>query len=633
MRTQIREKITGPVAWIFLGVIGASFVFVGVGFNTSFIGSDYAAKVNGEEIPVGYFETQYRDFIAENPQFADVGDTFRLQIRRQLLDRTIREVLIDEYLNDMGYAVGDERLAQIIQEIPEFQTDGVFNMETYRSFLGLQGLDPTQFERIQRQRIREQQLSLAIGASALVSPAEYRRYLNLIAEQRVVTLVELTADMVDETIEVSEEEIASFYDENASLYQQPESADIEYILIDRDTISERVQITESELTEYYEQEKSRYLQDEQRQARHILILTDDDEAAALEAAEALAARAKAGEPFEDLARSNSMDGGTASNGGDLGVLTRTQLPGELGAAIFSMEEGRIEGPIQTEFGFHVVRLDRILEQGPLPLEQVRGDLLAELQDQEADGAFMALERTLSDALFDTPDMAAIAAAGGVEVMTLEGFTRDGGGELGSNQVAIDTVFDSRVLLDGEISDVVELDADSSALFRVVQYNESRRMPLEEVRDQVEGTLRGQKVEDVLAERADAIVEAVKAEGDLGAAAAAVDAEPSEPQLLTRDNQLADPSVVFSVFTSPKPTPERPTIAKVRNQSGGYTVFNVDAVLPGRPESIPLNERDDGKLLLAQQSGISDYSAFVEALVESADIIIDEDVIVGEGLLQ
>ncbi|MDJ0918914.1 MAG: SurA N-terminal domain-containing protein [Woeseiaceae bacterium] len=633
MLSQIREKITGPVAWIFLGVIGASFVFVGVGFNASFLGSNYAAKVNGEEIPVAFFENQYRNFIAQNPQFATVGDSLRLQIRRELLDRTIREVLIDEYLRAKGFAVGDERVTEMIQQIPEFQTDGVFDMETYRSFLGLQGMTPTQFELEQRQRIREQQLSLAIGATALVSPAEYRRYLNLVAEQRVVTLVELTADMVDETIEVSEEEILAFYDENASLYQQPESADIEYILISRDTVAERVEITEAELAEYYEQEKSRYLQEEQRQARHILILTGDDEAAALEQAEALAARAKAGEPFEDLARSNSMDGGTASNGGDLGVLTRTQLPGELGAAIFAMEEGRIEGPIETEFGFHVVRLDRILEQGPLPLEQVRGDLLAELQDEEADGAFMALERTLSDALFDTPDMAAIAAAAELEVMTLAGFTRDGGGELGANQVAIDTVFDSRVLVDGEISDVVELDADSSAIFKVTQYNESRRLPLEDVRDQVDGAIRGRKADEMLAARADSIVEAVQTNGDLGEAAAAVGAEPSAPQLLTRDNQLADPSVVFSVFTSPKPTPAQPTTSRVRNQSGGYTVFSIDAVLPGRPESIPLNERDEGKLLLAQQSGVSDYAAFVEALVDSADIIIDEDVVVGEGLLQ
>ena len=633
MLTEIREKITGPVAWIFLAVIGASFVFVGVGFNTSFVGSSYAAKVNGEEIPINYFENQYRDFLAENPQFADVGDSLRLQIRRELLDRTIREVLIDVYLDDKGYAVSDERVAEVIRNFPEFQTDGRFDMETYRLFLGQQQLSPSQFERLQRQRIREQQLSLAVAATALVSPAEYRRYLNLIAEQRVVTLVELTADMVDESIDVTEEEITAFYDENASLYQQQESADIEYIRISRDMIADRVAVTEEELEEYYEQEKNRYLQDEQRQARHILITAGDDEDAAREKAEALAARAKAGEPFEDLARSNSMDGGTASSGGDLGVLTRTQLPGELGAAIFAMEEGEIEGPVETEFGFHVIRLDRILEQGPLPLEQVRGDLLAELQDQQSDGAFMALERTLSDALFDSPDMASIAAAAGVEVQTLEGFTRDGGGEFGNNQVAIDTVFDSRVLLDGEISDIVELDADASALFKVTQYNESRRLPLADVRNRVEGTLRGQKVEALLAERADAIVAAVKADGDIGEAAAAAGASPLEPQLLTRDNQQADPSVLFSVFSAPKPTDERPSVDKVRNQSGGYTVYKVDAVLPGRPESIPLDERDSGKLLLAQQSGFSDFSAFVEALVENADIVIDEEVIVGEGLLQ
>lgn len=634
MLTEIREKISGPVAWIFLAVIAASFVFVGVGFNMSFMGNPYAAKVNGQEIGIGYFETQYRDFIAENPQYADAGDSLRAQIRRQLLDRTVREVLVDEYLAERGFSVSDERLAEIIREIPEFQVDGKFDMETYRIFLGQQGLDPAQFERIQRQRIREQQLTLSVAATALVTPSEYRRYLNLVAEQRVVTMAELTRDLVEDDITVSEEEITAFYEDNATVFQEPESADIEYILLSRDAIADTVEVTEGDLRAFYEEEKGRYLQDEQRQARHILILFEDDEDAAQNQAETILARVKAGEPFADLARQYSQDGLTANNGGDLGVLTRTQLSGELGAAIFDMREGEITGPVRTEFGFHIIRLDEILEQGPLPLEQVRGDLLAELQNEEADGAFRDLERTVSDALFDTPDMATIAAAAGVEVQVLDRFTRSGGAPFGNNQVAIDTVFDSRVLIDGEISDVVELDADRSAVFKVTQYNEASLQPLSEVREQVEATLRSQKADELLAARADSIVEAVEAGGSLAAAAEEYGANLSEPKMIGRDTRDTDPTVVFTAFTAPKPqSPDDAVVRRVRNQTGGYTVLSVDAVLPGRPESIPLEERDEGKLMLAQQSGIGDYSAFVEALVEDAKIVVDEEVIAGTGLLQ
>ena len=158
------------------------------------------------------------------------------------------------------------------------------------------------------------------------------------------------------------------------------------------------------MLEYYEDNQDRYLQDEQRQARHILVLSGDDEDAAEAEAAALLARIQAGESFEALAAEHSDDGGTASRGGDLGVLTRSQLPGELGGAVFSMDAGQVDGPIKSDFGFHIVQLDVILEQGPLPLDQVRGELLTELRDREAEDAFRELERQVSDALFDAPDL-------------------------------------------------------------------------------------------------------------------------------------------------------------------------------------------------------------------------------------
>jgi peptidyl-prolyl cis-trans isomerase D len=417
------------------------------------------------------------------------------------------------------------------------------------------------------------------------------------------------------------------------MFQLPESADVRYIRIRRQDVADGIEISAERLAQYYEDEKYRYLQDEQRQARHILIQFGDDEEAARTKAEDLLMRIRAGDSFEALAAEFSMDGGTAEQGGNLGVLTETQLPEALGAAIFAMEEGDLEGPVRSDFGFHIIRLDDVLERGPLPLDQVRGELISELQSREADSLYLDLERRLSDALFDLADMEAIAEAVGVEIETIEGFTRDGAAPFGANQAAIDAVFSDAVLSGEQISEVIELDADSAAIFTVTRYNEATRQPLGEVRDEIEAQVRSQQAETLLAERAEGILEAVDGDEDFGVAAEAAGATVSEPQLLARQDAETDQLVVFEVFAAPKPSEDSPVTGRVRGLDGTYTVYSLEAVLPGRPESIPLAQRDAGKAQLAQDSGIGDYLAFVQSLYNDAEVLINQDALEEQDLLQ
>ena len=440
MLQNIREKFTGGIAIAILALIGIPFLFFGVG-NYNFLGQTFAAKVDGSEIGIGQFEQFYRDQLQRNPTWTQLPDEYRQQIRRSLLDSMIRNRLVEMHLIENGYQISNEQLMRAIQQVPEFRVDGVFDIDTYRQVLLENGFDPSRFEASQRQAMREDQLRRAIGATALITPAQYRRYLNLVAEQRLVTLASFDVEAAAAGVEVSDEDVTAFYENNPTMYRTPESVDIEFIEIRRDRVAESIEIDEETLLEYYEDEKSRYLQDEQRQARHILILAGEDEDAAEAEATELLERLRAGESFEELAREFSDDGGTAANGGDFGVLTESQLPGDLGAAIFSMNEGEVDGPIKTDFGFHIVRLDKVFERGPLPLDQVRGDLLAELRERESEAVFLDLERKASDALFDANSMAAIAEATGIEVQAATGFTRSGGEPFGANQAAIDAVFD------------------------------------------------------------------------------------------------------------------------------------------------------------------------------------------------
>lgn len=631
MLQKMRENFAGAFAIVLLAMIGLSFVFFGLDY--SFIGSSYAAKVDGEKIDAFEFEQDYRDALQRNPQLASLTGDIRTQVRRSLLDQLIARQLIENYLDENNFRISDEQVTAFLREQTAFQTDGKFDRDAYRAFLAERGMDPRRFEQLQRSALRQQQLQSAVVATALVTPAEYRRFLNLVAEQRVVTLASIDAADVSDEIEVTDELVDAYYENHPDLFLLPEEADVEYIQVSREAVSEDIAVSEDEIEAYYADNRDRWLQDEERRARHILITPGDDEDAAEARAAAALARIEGGEPFAEVAAEVSEDTGTAAQGGDLGSLTRSQLPSELGSAIFSMDEGDVAGPIRSEFGFHVVQLDEILERGPLPMDEVRGELLTELRLREAEDRFRELERALSDALFDSSSLAEVAEATGLEIQRVEGFTRSGGEPFGANQAAIDAIFAESVLGGEHLSDIVELDADRAAIFHVTEHREATRQPLADVRDEVVAALEAEQAELIMSARAEQMFEALEDGTEFAAAADAAGLDLAEPQMLTRDSQDVDPSLLFEVFAAGKPTTEDPVYGRVQLSDGAHAVYHLQAVLPGRPESIPLAERDQGKLMLAQESGVGDFQAFVRSLYNEADIVVNEDVLAADDLFQ
>ena len=632
MLQNIRDHLTGKIALIVLGVIALSFVFVG-GASFTTIGSNYVAKVDGVDIGIQQFEMAYRDQLQENPQFAALPEEYRLQLRTNILDQLVQQTVIDNYLDEAGFKISDEQLTDIVHQFPEFQLDGRFDRETYESVLESAGFTAAGWEASQKLAMRRSQLQRAIRGSSVVPPSNYRRFLNLAFENRVITTATIQPASVADEINVTDEMITAYYDENPALYNLPETADIEYVEIARGAVAADVDVTEQELLEYYDLNKDRYLQDEQRQARHILILFDDDEAGAEAVANEVLTRVRSGESFEELARQYSKDSSSSANGGDLGSLTQDQLPDALGGAVFSMLAGEIQGPVKGDFGFHVVRLDTIFESGPLPFDQVRASLLTELQVEEADGLFLALERKLSDAHFDATDIQTLADAIGGEVQSVAGFARNSVAPFASNQTAVDAVFDERVLSGAQMTEVVEIDIDRTVVISVSKHNEATRQPLEEVRVQIAGELRRNQSEELMARRAQQMLDAVDAGADFAAAAATIGAEALPSSIITRNAEDADQFLSVAIFTAMKPAQGKPTLGSTRNGEGGYTVYSLDAVIPGRPESIPLADRDAGRNQLVDQYGIGDFVGFVQALRANAEVIINEDALAAQGSFQ
>jgi len=632
MLQNIRDNLMGKGALVVLGTIALSFVFVG-GASFTTLGANYAAKVDGVTVGINQFEGAYRDQLAQNPQLAALPEEYRLQLRTNILEQLVQEQVIDNYLAESGFGISDEQLTDVVHQFEEFQLDGRFDRATYESVLLTAGMTPVQFEASQKMAMRRSQLQRAIRGSSVVPPSTYRRFLNLAFENRVVITATVTAESVAGEINVTDETIAAFYDDNPAMFNLPETADIEYVEIRRDTVAAEVSVSEAQLQDYYELNKDRYQRDEQRQARHILILFDDDETGAEAIANEMITRVRSGESFEVLAGQFSKDGGSSANGGDLGALTRAQLPDALGGAVFSMQEGEVKGPVKGDFGFHVVRLDSILESGPLPFDQVRASLLTELQEEEAEGLFLELERNLSDALFDATDIQGLAAAIGAEVQAVAGFARDSAEPFEGNQTAVDAIFDAAVLSGAQMSELIELDVNRTVVFSVSQHNEAARDSLDNVREQVAASLTNSQSENLMAARAQQMVDAINAGEEFAAAAVSIGAEASAPTVYSRSDQNADQSIAVAVFTAVKPSQDNPTLGSTRNGTGGYTVYSLEAVVPGQPESIPLADRDAGRNQLVDQFGIGDFVAFAQALRAKAEVVINEDVLAAQDLFQ
>ncbi len=630
MLQNIRERFTGRFALVVLALICLPFLFFGV--PNDFIATEDVASVDNISISQPYFENQYQnEMLRYDSEGIEIPDEARIFVRQNVLNNIINDVLIEQFINENGINISDEFIARVIQSSPEFMVDGQFSRDRYYTWLNERVIEPSLFEENQRINIRKGQLERGIRATSFVTPSEYRRYLNLIGEQRNVTIAEINLSVLAEPINLEEEDIQEYYSSRSNEFLQPESIDFSYVELRKDQLNNDLEITDDEILQYYNDSGQRFAQDERRQASHILILLGEDEASSFKIASETLERINNGESFSDLVLSISDDEGSKQSDGDLGMLPRSQLPGALGDAIFSMAEGEISEVVRTDFGFHIVRLDRVESDGKVPLEVVESELRQELILQKAGQNFADQERALSDALFDANDLSQLADNIGLEVITEESFSGQGGGSFGSNQIVIDAVFDAHRDDNYELSDILEIDANRSIVFQIEDYNEAEVMPLEDVRDTIVADMKLVSAE-VLANDIATRLEnrLIKGEG-IQEIANELSSVTTASKLMNRASEEDDFMLQASVFSEKRSKDGLPRIGTVIMSNGNYAVYSVTESIYGIPESIPQNERDDARELLNQRSGLSDYSAFISELEQRADIKKNDELISSSSL--
>ena len=523
MLITIRERASGVIGWTVAGVIILVFAVWGIGSYFEGVSEIIVATADKIEINQETYQQAMSDrrrrlvqMMGRNVDAELFSSTaFKRQVVEELIDTTLQ----NETLHASGFRISDAQLAALIQNTAVFHTDGQFDRDRYELLVQNSGMTIQGYESYQRQQGVVDQLVRGLGQSAIVSTNSIDKAWKLLDQRRIASYTTLEFDNFLDDIQVSETAIEKEYQANLDSYFKPASIQVDYLKLSVEDLGTRLDVDEADILQMYEDNPDRYRQPGSRSASHILLKVDSDATNAQidqvrQRASEIVARARGGESFASLAEVNSDDKGSVKRGGELGVIRPGTMAKPFEDAVFVMGEGEISEPVRTQYGFHVIRLDRITESRVQPLDQVRSEIEAEVRRLRAEEQFNELAEILGSTVFEQPDSLEPAADHlGVKVMRSEWFTQDAGTGIAEFQVVRDAAFGNEVLIDGLNSELIEIDQDNLVAVRKVDYRARRQLDLDEARPGLENRLRAVEASDRMEKAGEDMVARLKSGAD------------------------------------------------------------------------------------------------------------------------
>ena len=314
MLERIRENSQGMTAKIILGFIILTFAIAGIGSYTNTVDTS-VAEVNGEKISQQAFEQAYqaqRNRMAQ--QFGEMFDTlatnpeYLSNLRNSVLDNLINEKLLDQAARDLAFRISDDEIKKTIREMPEFQVDGQFDNNRYLAIINQSGFyQSSDFRDYMRVQMARRQLGIALVSGEFGLPYQAEQVEKLRNQTRDIKYATIDTEQFTSTVEVSDEEIETFYRANEARFQTQERVKVEYVMLDVADIAKGIEVTEADAKAYYDENVAQFSKEAQRRISHILIEFGDDKAAAEQEILTLANRLKEGADFAELAKEFSAD--------------------------------------------------------------------------------------------------------------------------------------------------------------------------------------------------------------------------------------------------------------------------------------------------------------------------------------
>ena len=587
MFESIRKHSKWFMLVLFLLVI-PSFVLVGIDSSYFSGGSPVVARVDGADITRDEWDNAHRievDRLRAQQPGLDAKLLDSPVTRYATLERMVRDRVLQVAAQKMHLQTSDARLARSLQEIPQIaslrRADGTLDAEAYRALVGAQGLTPEGFEAMVRRDMAVNQVVGTVIGSSFASAAQVDAALDALFQRREVQIARFEPKDFATQVKVSGTDLEAYYKAQPALFQQPETANVEYVLLDLDVVRSGITLAEDDVRTYYQENLSRLAGKEERRASHILLNAPQSASSAerektkARAQELLAEVRKNPASFDAVARASSEDASSAAQGGDLGFFAPGSMVKPFEEAAFALNKGDISDVVQSDFGYHIIQLTDIKAPTQPSFETMRPELEKELQQQQAQRKFAEVAESFANTVYEQADsLKPVADKLKLKVQTANGITRTpASGATGplANAKFLEALFSSDALENKRNTEAVEIGPSQMVAGRIVQYLPARTLPLAEVKDRVQQLYVAEKSAELARQEGQKRLDAWQANPSsatgLGAAVVVARNQPGE-----------QPRAVVDAVLSTR-IEALPAWVGVDLGAVGYTIAKVNRVVP------------------------------------------------------
>lgn len=635
MLGAIREKTQGIFAVIIVGLLTIPFALWGIQSYFEAKSDLPVAVVNGNEIGQDlYQDTLRRQASRMRASQVDARFLESAFFKQRVLQSLVDEMLFDEQAKDAGYRVGNKQLNQLLRNRPEFQVDGKFDADRYQALLRNNGLNPVEFERQQRYIKLQDQVLTGFKESAIVTDDEVDEVLRLRGQMRQAAYVTIRPGNFAHKVSVSEDEIKDYYEANKLRYQIPDKVRLEYIQLSLAAIVQGQKASDEEIRQRYQSQSGQYTTPAKRYTSHILLelpsdAPADEEKKVLDKIKGIRQQAAGGGDFAELAKKYSQDPITGKRGGNLGEFRPGVLPGrDIELAVSRLKQGEVSQPVRSKYGYHLIRLDRLVPARVKPLSEVRKEIAETIKRERSERLFSELRERLTEIVYEKSGSLKPAAEElNLKIQKTDWLTRQGGKGIGANPGAMQAAFSLEVRQEKLNSEPIETERNVLTVLRILEDKPASTRPLAEVRLRIGFELRQRKMQEMAKTAGEDMIKQAQAGKSLSGLVGTIPgASYTAPRWLKRQDPRqpaasgVDPAITAKVFATAKPQSGKSVHDGVSLAGGkGYVVFELIQVKPGDPKAASKEDREKARTLLTQRHGTGYYTDYLESVRKRADI--------------
>jgi peptidyl-prolyl cis-trans isomerase D len=495
------RKHTRVMQFALVLLIFPSFVFFGVQGYTSFNsgGNKVVAKVAGQDITQAEWDAAHQNQVERIRQQMPNADAKLLdtpEMKTQSLNALVRERVMLVAADKLHLVTTDDRLQRLFASDPQFASfrnaDGSVNKDVIAS----QGMSSERFAQRLRQDLTMRQVVLGLTGTEFAPVSATSTALDAMFQQREVQVQRFDAKDMLTKVNPTDADIEAFYKDplHAAEFEAPEQSSIEYVVLDIDALKKGISVADDDLRKYYAENESRYGTPEERRASHILVkaekgISADERAKAKAKAEALLAELKKPQAvFADVARKNSDDPGSAQKGGDLDFFARGAMVKPFDDAVFALKAGETSGLVESEYGYHIIKLTSVRGGGKRSFDTVRAEIEDEVKKQLAQKRFSELAVEFTNMVYEQSDsLKPVVDKFKLELRTAKDVKRTAAaGATGplANPKFLAALFGNDAIANKRNTEAVETGASQLVSGRVLSYAKAHQLPLDEVKPRV-----------------------------------------------------------------------------------------------------------------------------------------------------